>query len=81
MKPVRFDSMEGVAALDQGALYRPLPMQRVTLEDGSPAVVSHWQPTQEEILALINGHTIKLTVLSNVINPVKVEVHEAHKSV
>lgn len=51
-----------------------LPITRSVYEDGTPAVVSYWEPTQEEIIQLLAGKLIRLTILGTTHAPVQIGV-------
>lgn len=40
-----------------------LPITRVQYEDGTPAVLSYWRPTEAEIALIVGGHPVRLSVL------------------
>lgn len=51
-----------------------LPVTHIRYEDGTPAIVSWWMPTEQERALIAYGHPIMLTLLSNTHPPVKIEV-------
>lgn len=51
-----------------------LPVRRVQYEDGTPAVVSYWKPTEDELTLLRMGCTVRLIVHGHTHAPVHVGV-------
>ena len=51
-----------------------LPITRIVYEDGTPGVVSSWEPTPEEIIQLLAGKLIRLTILGTTHAPVQIGV-------
>lgn len=54
--------------------YKGLPIRDFVYGDGTPAMMTSWQPTPKEIEALVNGAPIYLTLLGSAHPPVLIEV-------
>lgn len=53
---------------------RPLPVLRLQLEDGRPAVVSFWKPSEDELRSLQAGAVVAVWSLGESIRPMHLEV-------
>lgn len=61
---------------DQGSLpCSAIPVTKATLE-GSPVIISFWQPTPEEVQQLANGGLIALWVIGDTMPPVSLNVED-----
>lgn len=78
-------TIEGVTRiLGKSQGYRGLPIKDVNLEDGTPGMISAWEPTPDEVIAIMGGATVYLHILGEDISgdgrshpPVKIEVGAA----
>lgn len=60
--------------LGQSQGFLGLPVRDELLSDGSPAMITAWEPTPDEIARIVAGAPIYLTVIGYAHPPVKVEV-------
>jgi hypothetical protein len=62
--------------LGQSQGYLGLPIVDTKLDDGTPVMISAWEPTPKEIEAIKNGAPVLLQILGTAHPPVNIWVQE-----
>lgn len=75
MLPLRIEGATRVLAESQEA-YHDLAIGDEHLTDGTPVMVSLWEPTPKELAMLVRGGSVKLYIMGTVWPPVVLTTQE-----